>query len=497
MAATPAARLLSALCLTAALAGAAVAQPPAAAPSVGAAAGAVFSDPDGQRYTIRKLAKKDLRYRLRPDGTVRVLPYFQYRLAGEDDDYLYVKEYLAQDVAPAPAAPPAQTGPPTPAEMATTGAIDRLTFIPFDQGLPAQGQWRNGFDLADMNGDGQIDIVHGPPRKGGGGPRIFLGDGAGHWRLWREASYPKMPYDYGTVAAADFDSDGKLDLALAAHLRGISVLLGDGQGGFRLAATPADLEPDAANRFTTRTLLARDWNGDGKPDLVAIGEGPRPGGAASATSAYGWVVYLNQGAGRWQKLAQANDSPRTFGDALVVADFDGDGLNDLLTGSNAFGNTYVLHYGEAGGQAHTVKLDAIPQRVFIQAVAAADFDGAGRADLALGYGESMADGWQVHIDVLGQRSDGGWRRTVLYRAAGRDFIYALAAGDVDGDGKPDLAALDDAGAIRLFLGDGKGGFDQEQTPRIAAARSGLSRLRCTPRRPRRRRSRRTGRRIRQ
>ena len=54
---------------------------------------------------------------------------------------------------------------------------------PFDAGLPHEGQWRNGFDIADMNGDGLLDIVHGPPRKGDRRPHVFLGDGKGNWRV--------------------------------------------------------------------------------------------------------------------------------------------------------------------------------------------------------------------------------------------------------------------------------------------------------------------------
>src|SRR4029079_12039985 len=44
--------------------------------------------------------------------------------------------------------------------------VDRLTFVPFEDGLPTEGQWRNGFAVADINGDGFLDIVHAPPRKG-------------------------------------------------------------------------------------------------------------------------------------------------------------------------------------------------------------------------------------------------------------------------------------------------------------------------------------------
>jgi len=61
--------------------------------------------------------------------------------------------------------------------------LTRLRFTPFGQGLPPSGQWREGFAITDMNGDGHPDIVSGPPRKApGAGPVIFLGNGKGSCR---------------------------------------------------------------------------------------------------------------------------------------------------------------------------------------------------------------------------------------------------------------------------------------------------------------------------
>src|SRR5258707_1200039 len=54
------------------------------------------------------------------------------------------------------------------ATLAAGGAAEApasLTFQPFGAGLPTSGQWREGFRLADLNGDGQLDLVHGPARK--------------------------------------------------------------------------------------------------------------------------------------------------------------------------------------------------------------------------------------------------------------------------------------------------------------------------------------------
>src|SRR5260370_861172 len=53
----------------------------------------------------------------------------------------------------------------------------RWRLEPFGRGLPDKGQWRQGFAIADMNGDGHPDLILPPPRGVPGVPEIFLGDG--------------------------------------------------------------------------------------------------------------------------------------------------------------------------------------------------------------------------------------------------------------------------------------------------------------------------------
>jgi hypothetical protein len=321
----------------------------------------ILTDSDGQSYRVKQLAKQDIRYRKLADGWVRVAPYFQYRLEREDDEYLYVREYVTpadRGGATAQSATAARDPAPTAGEPPALPGGDRIVLAPFGDGLPGAGQWRNAFALADLNGDTHLDLVHGPPARGGG-PRVFLGDGAGRWKPWADATYPPGPYDYGAIAVADFNGDAQLDIALAAHLQGITVLLGDGQGRFRSGATPADLEPDPTTRFTTRALLARDWNRDGRADLVAVGEGPSRAGGGS----FGWVVYLNQDGGGWRKHAQPAGAAGTFGDALAVGDFDADGRADLVTASLALGHRDIVHYG--GTPERTVTVDAIRPQTLV------------------------------------------------------------------------------------------------------------------------------------
>jgi hypothetical protein len=157
-------------------------------------------------------------------------------------------------------------------QTATDVPAQSWRFVPFGAGLPASGQWREGFRIADLNRDGHPDIVHGPPRKQPGPPVIFLGDGKGAWTRWRDAHFPELPYDYGDIEVADFNRDGNLDLAVAVHYRGILVLQGDGQGGFSDASRGLGFDASGASGFSSRAIRAVDWNGDGLPDLVAVWE---------------------------------------------------------------------------------------------------------------------------------------------------------------------------------------------------------------------------------
>ena len=125
--------------------------------------------------------------------------------------------------------------------LSKIAATDRLRFESFDEGLPRAGQWRNGFDVADINNDGFLDIIHSTPRKVISPPVVFLGNGQGSWTRW-EASFPQAPYDYGDVAVADVDDNGLLDIAMGFHLRGPD---GVGPGAARavsrcLARSPAE-----------------------------------------------------------------------------------------------------------------------------------------------------------------------------------------------------------------------------------------------------------------
>jgi hypothetical protein len=444
--------------------------------------GVWLTDEQGRRYFLAQLAKEGLRYKRLEGNRVRTVWGIEIEVEEEDEDFLHYRVYER-----VPRTGPRPFAGPTEEERAAIRATfqpqaaesRRLVLAEFEEGLPERGQWRNGFDLADLDGDGRLDIVHGPARKILGGPAVFLGDGKGGWRRWSEARFPQLPYDYGDAAVADLNGDGHLDLVLAAHLRGVMALVADGEGGFRSWGEGLDFRlpggEEGPSELTSRAVAVVDWNGDGRPDIVALGEGPQMGAQARprpraegekapevADGGRGVAVYLNQGDGTWVRRRQEPGPNAVFGDAIAVGDFNGDGRPDFATGSNVLGQRGLLNLGRADGGWDTVELPTLRPKSFVRGLAAGDFDGDGRDDLAVGGLTFEAGEWWTVLEVHLARKQ-GWERRVLASSEGRDDLTAIGAGDLDGDGHLDLVASTGRGGLWAFLGDGEGSFTREET----------------------------------
>jgi len=442
-----------------------------------------LTDAQGRQYFLTELPRVEGQYRwVNPEKTQASLFYgMVFDIASYDDDSFQVKIYKVE---PREESPAQRAAVPTPQDKEKvvasyrngTGSADRLTFEPFNQGLPTRGQWRNGFKIADMNNDGHMDIVHGPARKSNGPPVIFLGDGKGGWRRWAGLQFPPLGYDYGDVAVADFNGDGRLDLALAVHLRGLLVLVADGPQSFKEWGRGIEFQVPGkggeTGGFSSRTLEAADWNGDGRPDLISLGEGPRLAVAGrgenrvSSDSAYGPLVYLNQGDGSWLRRDELKDGTRLFGEDLAVGDFTHDGHLDIVLGSSVQDDRNILRIGGNGGEWTTASLPGLRPSAYVGAVDLADFNGDGREDVAIGYLSRELGEWRTGIDVFLARKGGEWERRGVVMEENRKWLTALDSGDLDGDGKLDLVGATGNGEIWVFLGKGDGTFVREQSPEI-------------------------------
>ena len=295
--------------------------------------------------------------------------------------------------------------------------------------------------VADFNGDGKLDLA---VALSVGGAALLLGNGDG---TFRTSTGIGVPYDPNSIVAGDLNGDGKQDLVVAgtysANKDTVSVLLGNGDGTFQ----PAVGYPAQKNAFA---LVLGDFNGDGQPDVaVANATGPR---GYSATP--GVTILLGKGDGTLEPAGFYGSGGTDEG--IAVADFDKDGRLDLAVG---IGDAVAVMRGD--GHGHFQRADSYAAGVSPDSVAVSDFDGDGKLDMAVANSSSQ------NVSFLRGNGDGTFQPPVNYAAA--DNPGSIVAGDFNGDGKPDLVMtnyyLD---AVSIMLGNGDGTFQPPVTYPVAS-----------------------------
>jgi uncharacterized repeat protein (TIGR01451 family) len=237
---------------------------------------------------------------------------------------------------------------------------------------------------------------------------------------------PQASYLAGTtpwaIAAGDFNHDGRTDLVVTNYDgNSISVLPGNGDGTF---GPHVDYPVGTAPTSVT----VADFNGDGQPD-IAVGNDSGP-----AVS-----ILLGNPDGSFQPAVHFSTP---FGSSsLAASDFNGDGKIDLAT-SGDYALTILLGNGDGTFQ---------PGVIYDVTGALADFNLDGKVDIY-----SAANG------ILPGNGDGTFQSGSY---SGYSFsARSIVAGDLNGDGKPDIVAADNFGNIVVILGNGDGTFRSAQYP---------------------------------
>ena len=442
-----------------------------------------LKDKDGREYFVNKVSKPK-GFRRDSDSHITISGTFGFDIVGEDADFFFAKVY--KNVVPAPQGRLV----PTAAQLAakakeyefTLPDTERIVFEPIGEGLPTTGHWRNGFDLADLNGDGHLDFVHSSARgQLNSRPNLFLGDGKGGFSPWAEARYPSLKYEYGDIVATDFNGDGFADLAIGVHLRGVVVLYGNGKGQFRQAPSgpsyeSGDIRLEAINRFSSRKLVRLDWDGDGRPEFLAVAEGPsgvffsKKGFSGRLQESYGVGLFHLDDKNVWTRIAGKTD-PNLYGDSVTLGDFNGDGKIDFAIGSNSAGVESLIHLQQEDGTWAAAPPLPLRDRSWVRAVAAGDFNGDGRLDLAATFQVIELGVHRVGLDLLLAKPEGVWQRRLIYAEPGDNGIQAVTAGDIDADGHLDLIAGTRNGRVFVLLGDGTGGFSRESADELSAVQA--------------------------
>jgi hypothetical protein len=234
------------------------------------------------------------------------------------------------------------------------------------------------------------------------------------------------------LATADFNEDGKPDLAISGIVA-VYVYLSNGDGTFAQASgSPLRVPSPPYDDFPSpyvQPIVSGDFNNSGHLGM-ALG---MPQNAAAA-------IFFGSGNGTFttsSTLANTMGQPTT---AVLAADFNGDGNLDLVAVNSLNGLSPVVLLGYGDGAFNNVQQNV---QISGPTLAAGDFNGDGKLDLVLN-----------GPNILLGNGDGTFMQGASLNAQG--FITVA---DFNGDGKLDLAVCDDlSNTVTILLGDGTGNF---------------------------------------
>ena len=383
---------------------------------------------------------------------------------------------------------------------------------PFKSGTP--GLLASSLAVADVNGDGKLDVaviglcatICGPD----GLVDILLGNGNGTFQTARTITVVGYR-GLQSVALADVNGDGKPDLLVIGQVNNafyvVGVLFGNGDGTFQTVETISQL---------FGPLAVADVNGDGRPDILGVvgdlkcrcqigvllgnGDGTFQGVQAYDPGGAGvnWIAVADVNADGKLDLVVANycssinscasgsvglllgNGDGTFGStqplsvgfhlrSIAVADVNGDRKLDLLLAAeftrngNFPASSAAVLLGNGDGTFQAPKTyDA--GGVFANGIAVADVNGDGKPDLLVANGWNANEQIQPALGALFGNGDGTFQTVQMYNSSGDNQVFsmagasAIAMGDVNGDGRPDVLLVDELacsicqhGAVSVLL----------------------------------------------
>ena len=272
--------------------------------------------------------------------------------------------------------------------------------------------------IRDLDGDGKPDLILATPN----GFVVITNRGGGQFAPPITFSTPY--WGSGGSAVGDFDGDGRLDIIGSITYSNALAFVLKGYGGTQFNGA---LTLDLGGMF--KSGVASDLNGDGNTDIVV-----------DATN--GTTIYLGNGDGTFK----ASNDASPLGDQLLLNDFDGDGIPDLLyVPSSAYGNAAFRH-GKGDGT-FNAPVNSLSLYHGASSPVTADLNGDGKLDLI-----AWADG---ALNVWSGNGDGSFASSPVFynpsTATSTGYCNGSSsyAYDLHGSTSPDILATSN-GFINLF-----------------------------------------------
>jgi len=286
---------------------------------------------------------------------------------------------------------------------------------------------------ADFNGDGKTDLAIATGYNSGGADQVNFLNGNGDGTFLPRFTYnvTQAPED---MVVGDLNRDGKPDVVVIdSRTAEVSVLINTSSGLF--------FKPDGniATASQSKAIATGDFNKDGHQDIVVVG---------SSIS-----IYFGNGVGTFSVPTVYHTSATN----IIVGDINSDGNPDIIC-TNSQTHSILVLLGNGNGTFKPVKTTTVAGNISFAAGAGpalADFTGDGKPDLVVPY---FPDGG---FALLVGNNDG------TFQPSPRTFgsnnpANSVAAANLNGDSHPDLVFIDTLGNVDTFINNGSGGFTISQ-----------------------------------